>query len=105
MSKHLVILVLALFTLKAAQADVNIIGYHHPPKEPSGLYIVNFAEYGGGVGTDYYGEYTYRIYCPTKMVRDTSSGKMGASRTASQEDSVSFGNARVLRQVINRICK
>jgi len=59
----------------------------HPKNEPEGLYIVDVKS-GGKLQT-------YRVYCPTKMVREITNGTWGKSRKASE----------VLTPVLEEVCR
>ena len=82
----------------------TIENYFHPNNEPKGLFVVNFNLYNGEPGYDYSYDLTYRVYCPTKTVRDITEGKVGKSRTAVQEDRVAFGGENVMRGIVRQIC-
>lgn len=85
-----------LLGANTAMANPYLIDYFHPNNEPRGLFVVNF---------NYDGMYkTYRVYCPTKMVRDISNGAVDASRTATQEDRRFYGNRQVLRAIVRQVC-
>ena len=53
---------------------------------------------------DFSYDLTYRVYCPTKTVRDITEGKIGKSRTAIQEDKQVFGGDNVMRGIVRQIC-
>lgn len=82
----------------------EISNYFHPNNEPKGLMVVNFNYYSGEVGNDFSYDFTYRVYCPTKTVRDITEGKIGQSRTAIQEDKQAFGGDNVMRGIVRQIC-
>lgn len=84
--------------------DYNITNYFHPNNEPKGLMVVNFNYYSGEPGYDFSNDMTYRVYCPTKTVRDITEGKIGQSRTANQEDKQEFGGDNVMRGIVRQIC-
>jgi len=93
---RLTLLFLALSTMLSAGPSI-LSGYYHPKSEPRGLYIVNFNYYGA--------EYQYRVYCPTRQVRNISNGRWGKSRRASTEDRRYFGGDRVLRSALSEVCR
>lgn len=101
---------LALFGLcafsSASFANQNFIihNYFHPNTEPKGLYIVNFDYYDYEISPMYKKKLTYRVYCPTKTVRDITSGKIDKARTAVQEDRHYFGNKNVLQAITKQVC-
>jgi len=71
--------------------------YYHPKSEPPRLYIADF---------DYAGVHkTYRVYCPTGMVRDISDGAWKKARKAYVEDRVNYGNIRVVREIFDEVCR
>ncbi len=72
----------------SSQNNLKVTNSYHPKKEPKGLYIVDIEI--NGVSK------TYRIYCPTKMVRDITNGIYGKSRTAHEEG---------ISQVLNSVCR
>ncbi len=78
--------------------------YFHPNTEPKGLLVVSFNYYSGEPGNDFSYDMTYRVYCPTKTVRDITEGKMGQSRTAVQEDKQVFGGDHVMRGIVRQVC-
>jgi hypothetical protein len=82
----------------------EIQNYFHPNTEPKGLLIVNFNYYSGEYMNDFSYDLTYRVYCPTKTVRDITEGKIGKSRTAIQEDKQVFGGDNVMRGIVRQIC-
>lgn len=87
---------LALTVLSSAGPSI-LSGYYHPKSEPRGLYIIEFNYYGV--------EYKYRLYCPTKQVRNISGGRWGKSRSAYNEDRRYFDGDRVLRSAYNEVCR
>lgn len=101
---------LALFGLCAfsstsfANQNFVINNYFHPNTEPKGLYIVNFDYYDYEISPMYKKKLTYRVYCPTKTVRDITSGKIDKARTAIQEDRHYFGNQNVLQAITKQVC-
>ena len=81
---------------------VRIYNCHHPPREPNGLFICGFQTWDS-----YYKiqkSYQYRIYCPTKMVRNTTNGSFGESRYFTDEDRIKFGDYFVIRKVVSNVC-
>lgn len=88
-------------SIAAGPAEGYVIhNYFQPKNEQKGLYIVNFNYYS--YTQDLY--LTYRIYCPTKTVRNISKGIIGVSRTAKQEDQLQFNNDQVLQAISKQIC-
>jgi hypothetical protein len=73
-----------------------LTNYYHPKSEPAQLYIVDF-DYGTT-------HKTYRVYCPTGMVRDISNGGWKKARKAYVEDRVKYGNNRVVREIFEEVC-
>lgn len=93
-----IILIFLSFTvISSANTNVIVNDYYHPQSEPRGLYIVDFT-----YDNSYY---TYRMYCPTGMVRDITGGSWGKDRKAYQEDRIYFGGARVVRSAFDAVCR
>lgn len=72
------------------------------PDGKKGLYVVDFDLLG------WQGEsmatHTYRVYCPTKTVRNISNGITRPARTAKQEDMQVWSGDYTLRYVVKAIC-
>ena len=76
-----------------------IINSYHPQSEPEELYIVEFkAQENASVKT-------YRMYCPTGMVRDISNGSFKKARKAYIEDRVKYDNRMIIRNVFESVCR
>lgn len=103
-------LLFAILTVTTMSANASpmrgyeISNYFHPNNEPKGLMVVNFNYYNGEPGQDFSYDMTYRVYCPTKTVRDITEGKIGQSRTAIQEDKQEFGGDNVMRGIVRQVC-
>lgn len=67
-------MIVMLFISTLAQADVHAV--LHPRGEPEGLYLVTLTE-PNQYGKDYR---DFRLYCPTKMVREITNGKFKKAR-------------------------
>jgi hypothetical protein len=105
MKRSLLCLLLALVLPSPVLADrlgLEIMGYHHPPKEPKGLYLVTFRIVD--TYTDRFWQLQYRVYCPTAMVRNISNSTWGSSRSALEEDHKSFFGGKIMRRVVYEIC-
>jgi len=79
--------------------NIKILNIYHPPKEPSGLYIVAF-----------YNKITnnkkiYRIYCPSQTVRDITYKKWDKARNIQKEDQLKYNNNQIIHQVFDYTCK
>jgi len=88
-----------LLTIATVSIEANspvLINYYHPQSEPNQLYIATF--------DDSYTTKTYRMYCPTGMVRDISNGSWKKSRKAYQEDKVKYGSKRIVRKIFDQVC-
>jgi hypothetical protein len=83
--------------------DLGEIHSHHPPKEPLGLYIASFQI--SNLETGNIKEYQYRIYCPTKMVREITGSRWGDDAYFLDEDKQSFSGFAVMQKVIENVCK
>jgi hypothetical protein len=76
-----------------------IINSYHPQSEPEELYIVEFkTQENASVKT-------YRMYCPTGMVRDISNGSFKKARKAYIEDRVKYDNRMITRNVFESVCR
>lgn len=82
--------------------SLKISSVQPAPDGKKGLYVVNFDLLG------WQGEsmatHTYRIYCPTKTVRNISNGIIRPARTAAQEDAQVWSGDYTLRYVVKTIC-
>jgi len=81
---------------KVAQTNFKINRWYHPKSEPKSLYIANITVNNKNK--------TYRIYCPTEMVRDITNGNWDESRTATDEDKKKFSGNFIVRRTMRRIC-
>jgi hypothetical protein len=77
------------------------------PLDKPQLYLVGFTVVwsqgipGEEIVTNEFVDYTYRVYCPTAMVRDVTGGKWGTARLAYDDHSIGAG---ALSQVIYQVC-
>jgi hypothetical protein len=72
-----------------------------------GLYLVNFTVIwpqgipGEDLVTNKFIDYTYRVYCPTGMVRNVTKGKWKEAQLGWNNHSIGTG---VLDSVLNQVC-
>lgn len=77
------------------------------PLDQPNLFLVEFTVVspqgvpGDGIVTHNFVNYTYRVYCPTAMVRDVTEGKWGTDRVAWDDQSIGPG---ALTEVIYQVC-
>lgn len=71
------------------------------------LYLVEFTVVlpqgipGEGIVTNKFVDYTYRVYCPTAMVRNVTGGKWGNASLAWNDHSIGTG---ALTSVVYQVC-
>jgi hypothetical protein len=71
------------------------------------LYLVQFTVVysqgipGDEIVTHEFVDYTYRVYCPTAMVRNVTNGKWGEAHLAWNDNSAGMG---ALNQIIYQVC-
>lgn len=80
------------------ERNITVLNAVHPTSEPKGLIVVNFSLDGNK-------SYSYRIYCPTKMVRNVSNNQWGKDKHYIDEDATAFGGYPVLSGVIEQSCR
>lgn len=76
--------------------STEITMIQHPKGEPPGLYVVDF-------NVDDV-SYTYRIYCPTKMVRNISNNQWRKDNYFREENNKEFNGEPILTGVIDEMC-
>ena len=81
---------------KVAKTDFKINSWRHLKSESKDLYKANITVNNKNK--------TYRIYCPTEMVRDITNGNWDKSRTATDEDKIKFSGNFIVRKAMRKIC-
>lgn len=76
---------------------------HHPPNEPPGLFVAYFQV--ADLNTGQVKNYQYRIYCPTKRVREITGNKSSKDRYFLDEDTQRFGGFLIITEVIINTCE
>lgn len=75
----------------------EVVDFYHPSSEPKGLYIVNIKMDNSN------SIQAYRIYCPTKKVRNISKDQWDKERTVYAEDSLKNAGGIII-SAYNQIC-
>ncbi|WP_238787378.1 hypothetical protein [Thiospirillum jenense] len=83
--------------------DLRDVRSYHPPNEPLGLFITSFQV--ADLNTNRVKDYKYRIYCPTKRVREITDNQWGKDRYLLDEDTTRFNGALIIAEVIVSICE
>ena len=94
----------ALHAQSYGRYNLEITNSYHPSHEPVGLYIVDFQLTNRDTGNQ--NLFTYRVYCPTKNVRNISNpARQGKMRTAAREDAAYFEGYSIMRGVVQSVCQ
>ena len=83
---------------------VDITNAYHPSREPAGLYVVDFQVTNNDTGNQ--SLLTYRVYCPTKNVRNISNAaSRRVMRTAIKEDAAFFQGIPIMQDIVRTVCR
>ena len=86
--------------------DIRVGEVTTPEPDTPGLFVANFrVTYFAPRGRAPVPQsYSYRIYCPTRMVRNIGNGRWDEARKAAAEDAHRFSGLHVVRAVVADVC-
>ncbi len=88
-------LLLSLILAILSTLHAEVVSSYHPPKEPTGLYIVDMQ-----INNSFM---TYRVYCPTQTVRNITKGTWNKARKVQDADRIAHYNGLLL-DAFDQVC-